>query len=332
MPRLSGSQLKQLHDALISAFPRQSQLAQMVKFGEVHGNLYAIAGGDNLSDVVFSLLEWAEARDQIGKLMVAARKANADNPALRKVAEELLLESPLLPQAELERVGGLEKIVLESVDFADVESWLQRLGDCTLAVCRVEISAGKGVGTGFLVGPDLLLTNHHVVEQVLDGRKLSKPLLLRFDFKAKADGSGLFEGTEHQALEVVDSNKALDYALLRLKGKPGEELVGIRELKKPRGWLQPLAHTCEPGEPLFILQHPEAWPMQVAAGSVLGTEGSRVIYSTNTVRGSSGSPCFNHNWEVVALHHWGDEDKSGNRGVMFSSILKQPRLKAALNP
>ena len=33
---------------------------------------------------------------------------------------------------------------------------------------------------------------------------------------------------------------------------------------------------------------------------------TRVRYRTNTEEGSSGAPCFDKDWELVALHHSGD--------------------------
>ena len=33
---------------------------------------------------------------------------------------------------------------------------------------------------------------------------------------------------------------------------------------------------------------------------------TRVRYATNTEPGSSGSPCFDMNWQLAALHHYGD--------------------------
>ena len=33
---------------------------------------------------------------------------------------------------------------------------------------------------------------------------------------------------------------------------------------------------------------------------------TRVIHQTGTKPGSSGSPCFNQFWDLIALHHAGD--------------------------
>jgi V8-like Glu-specific endopeptidase len=51
-----------------------------------------------------------------------------------------------------------------------------------------------------------------------------------------------------------------------------------------------------------------------------------VTYKTNTEAGSSGSPCFNANWDLVALHHSGDPNfdpghkPTYNEGIPFSAI------------
>ena len=52
---LTKSQLKQLQEALLSAFPSADELRMMVRL-ELDANLDAVAGGDNLSVVVFKLV------------------------------------------------------------------------------------------------------------------------------------------------------------------------------------------------------------------------------------------------------------------------------------
>src|SRR5689334_21765490 len=86
---LSGSQFKQLQEALLSAFPTQSELAQMVQFG-LNQNLDAIAGTGRLADVVFQLIRWAEAQSRTVELVTIARDVNPGNLALRAFAEGFL--------------------------------------------------------------------------------------------------------------------------------------------------------------------------------------------------------------------------------------------------
>ncbi|WP_424103285.1 effector-associated domain EAD1-containing protein [Moorena producens] len=85
---LSGQQRKKLHEALINAFPDQSSLEQMVSF-ELDKNLNAIAGGANLKEVVFNLIQRAEAENWIKDLVSGARKSNPRNKRLHDIAAEL---------------------------------------------------------------------------------------------------------------------------------------------------------------------------------------------------------------------------------------------------
>jgi V8-like Glu-specific endopeptidase len=83
--------------------------------------------------------------------------------------------------------------------------------------------------------------------------------------------------------------------------------------------------------PLMIAQHPDGKPLKLAVDtdSVIGLNptGTRVRYATNTEAGSSGSPVFDLEWNLVALHHFGDpayeHPPSYNQGVPIDLIQKR---------
>ncbi|MBV6621440.1 MAG: formylglycine-generating enzyme family protein [Rivularia sp. (in: Bacteria)] len=81
--RLSGDEHKKLRNAIISAYPAKVDLEIMVKEG-LEENLNAIAGGENLTQVVFNLIKWAEARGELEKLITAAYNKNSGNPELQE--------------------------------------------------------------------------------------------------------------------------------------------------------------------------------------------------------------------------------------------------------
>ena len=62
-------------------------------------------------------------------------------------------------------------------------------------------------------------------------------------------------------------------------------------------------------EPLLVVGHPDGRPIQLSYAAPSGARptehGNRVRYQTNTEGGSSGSPVFNREFRVVALHHAG---------------------------
>lgn len=185
------------------------------------------------------------------------------------------------------------------------------------------------------MAPDVVLTNYHVVEAVIKNQGYSpRAIRVRFDYKVKADGISLNSGKTYRLAQewLVDSSPysardleirpsadsaddELDYAFLRIDGRPGDDPVGgDTQDPKPvaRRWISPLRTAIDftTQRAIYIVQHPDGKPMQVAidSDSVLGMNAAknRLHYTTTTDFGSSGSPCFSADWEWVALHHAGD--------------------------
>ena len=195
-----------------------------------------------------------------------------------------------------------------------------------LTVCHVEVGGGS-FGTGFLLGPSVVMTNYHVVKDVIKNPALCTHVKLRFDYKTYAEITTLNEGQVFRlfgdANSLLDHSPVddLDYALLNVAGKPGKAPVGGQQGAPARGWLKPQLYAFEAGEPIIIIQHPQAAPLKITIGSVtsIKPDQNRIHYSANTLPGSSGSPCFDSDWNLVALHHIGDP--SGNEGLIFATIL-----------
>ncbi|AIQ93147.1 DNA/RNA non-specific endonuclease [Methylobacterium oryzae] len=164
-------------------------------------------------------------------------------------------------------------------------------------------------GTGFMVSPDLLMTNHHVLES----KELASRSSLRMDFAR--DGARQSLAVQTFALDPERfflSNKELDVALVAV-GPISD--VGVKLAQY--GWLPliPDEGKINIGESVNIVQHPQGQIKQVVVRSselvdVANTRGETDVdrflwYRADTKPGSSGSPVFNDQWEVVALHHSG---------------------------
>jgi hypothetical protein len=240
---------------------------------------------------------------------------------------------------------GLQRNVRPYLSKLDARIWVERLIQIERRVCRVEFG-GNAAGTGFLVGPDTVLTNWHVFELVKRADKVGQ-LGCRFDYVRLPDGKlqagqlvplhpdGCIDSSPYSAAEKTDApeNPAptpaeLDYGLLRLASPVGQQPVE----GTTRGWIAlprealPLAENA----PLLIVQHPEGSPMKLALDTqaVIGPNGNgtRVRYRTNTDPGSSGSPCFTMDWDLVALHHYGDPkwlNPLFNQGVPIELIRRR---------
>ncbi|SED51380.1 Trypsin-like peptidase domain-containing protein [Rhizobiales bacterium GAS191] len=196
------------------------------------------------------------------------------------------------------------------------------------SVCRIEIN-GKPTGTGFLVGPDSVLTNFHVVEKVLGGdNKFTAVVSCLFDFAEAETGGvdagtpigvaspcldwsryGAAENTSNPSSSLPEADE-LDYALLKL-----DDAVGNRPAPgawRKRGWITipAKAPNLSKDSPLIIIQHPLTGPKvtdRQDKGVVgLNPRNNRLIYVNETHPGSSGAPCLTADYELVALHHYGD--------------------------
>lgn len=357
MLRLTGQQQAAFEQAIIDAFPSKDDLARVIQY-RLSKNLDAIAMGDNLSIIVFKLIQTAQSQGWIETLIARAREANPGNPTLAAFCQKIGI-SPEAPDTDV-----LERIIVQSNLFLDVSSWRQKLGELENQVCRVEVPLSNGAvsyGTGFLISSNLLLTNYHVMDAVIEmntlkqtGRPWADPgqISIRFDYKVLS-GNLVNPGIVYRLADdwLLDCSPMshwdnvlppkggdpnpdeLDFALLRLKGMPGNDPVGINPQPgtPKRGWinLPQQIHQFNPNSPLLILQHPKAAPMKLAfdTNAILGENGNRtrVTYRTNTEPGSSGSPCFNLNWDLVALHHAGDPDSFApqyNQGIPIKAIIE----------
>ena len=290
----------------------------------------------------------------LADLIVGAREANPGDAQLLDFAQQFGLASTDKPLQEL------QKVIFETNSFLNVTQWREKLGETETKVCRIEIETDQGkmiYGTGFLFGgPDTILTNYHVMEPLLASRNngttpdglsaRADNVICRFDYKRLNNGEVLNRGTEcHLAddwyidaspsypLDQTPPPDRLDYAIFRLQDSPGDQTVGLKP--EPGGVVRgfipvPDKEYALPADsPLFILQHPRAAPLALAfeTRSIIGlnSNNTRLMHRTNTDRGSSGSPCFTQNWELVALHHSGDPDfdrkPTYNEGIPISNII-----------
>ncbi|MCB0083534.1 MAG: hypothetical protein KDE47_21480, partial [Caldilineaceae bacterium] len=76
--KLTGPQIEALEAALMDAFRSRGGLARMVRI-HLERNLNEITEGSDLSEVTFSLIDWAERTGLIGELIEGAYRANSDN-------------------------------------------------------------------------------------------------------------------------------------------------------------------------------------------------------------------------------------------------------------
>ncbi|MEM9762013.1 MAG: trypsin-like peptidase domain-containing protein [Pseudomonadota bacterium] len=202
---------------------------------------------------------------------------------------------------------------------------LARGAEVGRAVARVRLANGF-TGTGFMVGPNLLLTNNHV----LPHRHLASTSWATFSYELTHEGLPTTPVHFRLTDEVFLTSPELDFTFVSVEpvSRDGETLSQFGGLA-----LLPRSGKALKREYVNIIQHPGGGYKKVALreNRVLGTDGAFLYYATDTQAGSSGSPCMNEEWQVAALHHMAIRDPNdlsrfvANRGVRISSILKHVR-------
>jgi endonuclease G, mitochondrial len=234
-----------------------------------------------------------------------------------------------------ERAGIVLERIINTADFVDVR-YLEAGVAAARAVCRIDIrdDSGRtvGFGTGSLVAPRLLLTNHHVLESA----EVAAASRAEFDFQDGLDGQPLTSTSfalDPGLFFLADSE--LDFALVAVGvGPQALELFGRNPLIEAEG-------KAVVGEFVTIVQHPRGHKKQVALreNRIVDLFESFLHYEADTEPGSSGSPVFNDQWEIVALHHASvpapSHDELGgfmNEGIRASRILKFVRAQRLSTP
>jgi hypothetical protein len=254
----------------------------------------------------------------------------------------------LFPQRSPQPEGSVPKAALEALisqgAFVDVGSWLRRMEEITARICLLDLpgidSEHSSTGTGFLIGPDLILTNYHVIDHLLARRARAEDAQLIFDYRGVQRGSthrlspawcvakSPMSPVDHELQKSRQpSPDELDFAVLRIAGNPSQDRVMGSSGERPRGYL-PLrsdAPRVDEQKPLFILQHPQGQPLKLHVDTVKGENenGTRLRYTTNTLPGSSGSPCLDAQLRLVALHHSRDpaDPPRFNEGIPIRAIV-----------
>lgn len=315
---LNVEQRKLLNEALLRGYSDFEEIRRLLwlEGEELHGISRSIAWEAGSGAV----MEWATKNGKLAVLNKVLRESRPGNRWVKAYLESLAEQSKELPEVQFERFAppprpadsGLEAIIQKSSALAVATQWREAMRVAESRVCRIGAGKGNACGTGFLVGPDLVLTNCHVYR----GVKGTAPIA-RFDYTAT--DSAVVDLPIQEPELAVSSEDLLDFALLRLA-----EPIG-----KKRGWFRPKWHEFTRDEVQLILQHPDGRPLELGIGRVIAVVASpqpRVTYTTNTEKGSSGSPAFTMDWQLVALHHWGIGGMN-NVGIPMSAIWQKLVVK-----
>jgi S1-C subfamily serine protease len=190
------------------------------------------------------------------------------------------------------------------------------------AVVRITVPS-EGYGTGFMVAADLMMTNNHVVANTSQAAGVETAFFYELDI----DGSKRDEVVVGTATEgLVYTNPKLDVSLVRLRNPP--------DFGAPLG----LKRThLEQNQRVAIIQHPGGFMKKISLQNnfVAAADEELIQYYTSTEAGSSGSPVFNEDFQVVGLHRGyielaepDPEDRQfRNQGSSMIAILRELEVR-----
>jgi len=325
--------LTQLNDVLGDLVPHQEGITKFIKAAGLKPAMVNFNG--NALDIWNSAIDEARKNHRVDKLIEVVREKYPDNPFLITAQNPKELNYSLSPKLEdISTWKGIEEDTLEVLTMGYNTllpiNFLARGIISSRSVAKVEKRKGAftEVGTGFLFKVDeiddlFFMTNFHVINAKED----IKNTRIIFDYEEDINGntkaSKSFKINELGPWYLSPVGE-YDVAIFKLLETAEIEQYGFIPLKK---------NDVKKNEFVNIIQHPGGQLKQIALyhNIVTNTDSRIVQYLTDTMKGSSGSPVFNSNWEVVALHHSGGkskveepqlkETKYRNEGIQINSII-----------
>jgi endonuclease G, mitochondrial len=320
--------------ANIDALQRSGGLAEVNTAEELARRLDRVTryyAGVELPTSAAQLPAAASAPEEVIELALdrAATSATEAAPAVSREAAEAAAavipsREPATEAESKERAGIVLEKIINTADFVGIR-YLEAGVAAGRAVCRVDIrdELGRSVayGTGSMVSPRLLLTNHHV----LPSADVARFSAAEFNYQDGVDGTQL----QSQLLPLDPdtffvNDQTRDFALVAVAGREQDlAAYGLNPLIEAQG-------KAIIGDFVTIVQHPRGEKKQVALrdNRIVDELEFFLHYEADTEPGSSGSPVFNDQWEIVALHHASvatPEHGAGsflNEGIRASRILR----------
>ena len=219
-----------------------------------------------------------------------------------------------VPEATLERI-------LRPDSSATLEWYRQGL-DRARAVGRISI-AGKATATCFLVSPRHVLTPWHVISSLEDVEDCAVV------FESAGEGAG--EMRRAKAVVWSSGSAELDATILELE----TPVSGASSLSLSRSGQV----RFSTGDKVTVVGYPYggALSFSLSESAIVAVNDQLVHYRTPTSPGSSGSPVFDGDWNLIAMHRAG-QTRDGStlcEGIRTSAILialnQHPAMQVALS-
>jgi hypothetical protein len=236
--------------------------------------------------------------------LLRAQILSCEQGASIELVDSEMRDLPSAPDAGLEKILGSDGVV--------TYRWYRTGLIRSRGVAHISDLSDRPVGTGFLVegcdlhdtfnGVPVLVTNAHVIggEVLPAGALAPEEAVVTFQVATAGDSN---EPREYRVDRVIwtSAPDVLDTSVVQLEGPvPAGDVCPVTD-RLPR---------LDGKQRVFVIGHPQGRSIAFSiADNVFLDHDDRVIhYRAPTEPGSSGSPVFNRNWEVIGLHHSGRTD------------------------
>lgn len=228
---------------------------------------------------------------------------------LYEKAEKLADENVIEPEV-FERILNEDQLA----DIVFFERGLVAARSVGRVVIFSSPSQREGFGSGVMVSPRLFMTNNHVLES----EAMAEHSMVEFGYLTSIGGMREARPFKLMPQEFFFTDPTLDFTMVAVA--PTND-AGVSLRSRGHCPLLPATGKAVAGQRVNIIQHPRGERMQVSVreNRILDIPGDFLHYETDTEPGSSGSPVFNDQWEMAALHHSGVPNRNDRGEILLKS-------------
>lgn len=316
-----GAKLKDFRNTLSVTFDSDVRIRMVLADFEFNTSL--VAFNAPVSDIWFTALQELQRFGELDAFVRYLAKEFPKHPEFSRLAT-----TPASEVRSGEPADGMETglRVSDGQSYLNPSTWRHGLETMEGRTCFIRFDESN-IGTGFLVGPRAVLTVFHNARGIIENPRRASDVAVRFDYKRfgeevyfgttyRLDAEWLIDHSPFADREVATDAMLpspepdhLNYAVLRLAGTPGKAPRIESPFAVRRGWVDLPDHAQQVriGDGLAMLHHAQGLPMALSfnpkAVVAINDNRTRIRYDLATFAGSSGAPCFDMNWNLVALQH-----------------------------
>ncbi len=293
-----------------------------------------------ITEILGKLVEnkWTELTSHQNTIKRLKRKGD------RTRAKEVMLLFDQISRAEVEKDSSSissmlqksDQLIREGIVGSDdmvSSNFLHRGSQVANCVGRiVQRETREPLATGFMVSPNLLMTNNHVLPDAMEAERCA----VQFDYLVYHSGKPIEINEFRLQPErfFMTGGEDFDYTLVAVESmnSKGQDLTSFGQIS-----LIEDTGKATKGERLNIIHHPQGKPQQATfRKNLMITHDEsliRIFYMTDTQSGSSGSPMLNDQWELVALHYASTEitDKEQKKLFLQHMYDNHPEMVSEFN-